>query len=429
LSPAGCFGPRENWATTASRFPDTPDSEVFEVTSRELPTPKPTMSYLIRDRDQHLANDGTPKRILALDGGGLRGILSLALLQKIEDVLRARHGAGDDFRLCHYFDLIAGTSTGAIIAATLALGWSVEELRGKYLALGERVFEKSWLRQGLVRAKYDEVKLIAELKKVFGATTTLGDPALKTGLLVMTKRIDSGSPWPLSNHARGKYFAARAGGVIGNGEFPLWQVVRASTAAPAFFEPETITIARGPGKKTIAGEFVDGGVSPYNNPSFAALMFATLEGYRVGWPTGPDRLLVVSVGTGVADPQVAHASLAAKQALNALLSLMEDSAAMQETLMQWLSVSPTARVLDRQIGDLKNDTLGGAKLLSYLRYNVDLDAASVQKLDPSLQNSKVITGLSAMDAPENMALLHRLGELAGARDIDPAHFPKVFDLA
>lgn len=387
------------------------------------------MSYPIRDRDQHLSNDGKPKRILALDGGGLRGILSLALLKRIEDVLRARHRAGDEFRLCHYFDLIAGTSTGAIIAATLAMGWTVDELHAKYLELGERVFQKSWLRQGLVRAKYDEAKLIAELKKVFGAKTTLGDPTLKTGLLVMTKRIDTGSPWPLSNHPQGKYFAARPGGVIGNGEYPLWQVVRASTAAPMFFEPESLTIARGPGKKTVAGEFVDGGVSPYNNPAFAALMFATLEGYRVGWPTGPDQLLVVSVGTGAADPRVAHAGLAAKQAVKALLSLMEDSAVLQETIMQWLSISPTARSLDRQVGNLANDALGGAKLLSYLRYNVDLDAASVQKLDPALQDAKLIDGLSAMDAPQNMALLHRLGKLAGARDIDPSHFPKAFDLA
>ena len=156
------------------------------------------MSYPTRTRDQHLANDGKPKRILALDGGGLRGILSLGLLQAIEDTLRTRHGAGDDFRLSHYFDLIAGTSTGAIIAATLALGWKVEEIRSRYMMLGERVFTRSLLRQGVLRAKYDDDTLIAELKKVYGAKTTLGGPELKTGLLVMTKRIDTGSPWPIS---------------------------------------------------------------------------------------------------------------------------------------------------------------------------------------------------------------------------------------
>src|SRR6187431_820620 len=98
------------------------------------------MSYKIRTRDEHYSSDGAPKRILALDGGGLRGILTLGILQRIEDLLRERHGAGEDFRLSHYFDLIAGTSTGAIIAATLALGWKVEELRVKYMSLGERVF-------------------------------------------------------------------------------------------------------------------------------------------------------------------------------------------------------------------------------------------------------------------------------------------------
>lgn len=75
------------------------------------------MNYQIRSRDQHLANDGAPKRILALDGGGLRGILTLGILQKIEDLLRERHRGGDDFRLDHYFDLIAGTSTRSIIVA------------------------------------------------------------------------------------------------------------------------------------------------------------------------------------------------------------------------------------------------------------------------------------------------------------------------
>src|SRR6516165_5468156 len=77
------------------------------------------MPYAIKTGEQHLAADGAPKRILALDGGGLRGILSPALLQEIEDILRQRHGGDAGFRLCHYFDLIAGTSTGAIIAATL----------------------------------------------------------------------------------------------------------------------------------------------------------------------------------------------------------------------------------------------------------------------------------------------------------------------
>jgi uncharacterized protein len=386
------------------------------------------MGYTPRTRDEHLANDRKPKRILALDGGGLRGILSLGLLQQVEDILRERHRAGDDFRLSHYFDLIAGTSTGAIIAATLAMGWSVEAIRSKYMMLGETVFTRSLLRKGVLRAKYDETKLIAELKKVYGARTTLGSTELKTGLLVMTKRIDTGSPWPISNNPRGQYFAARPNGVIGASDYPLWQVVRASTAAPAYFDPESITIARASGSKTVAGEFVDGGVSPFNNPALMAMMYATMDGYRLNWPSGADQLMVVSIGTGAPDPNVTHANLAAKQAVDALLSLMNDTATLQEKILQWLSKSPTARQIDREVGDLGADVLNGAAALSYLRYNVDLRASSVQNLEPALQDPEMIESLSAMDAPANMQILHRLGVLAGKRDIEQKHFPAAFDL-
>ena len=62
---------------------------------------------------------------MALDGGGLRGILTLGFLRRIETVLRMRPAKNPGFRLCHYFDPIAGTSTGAIIAAALALGMTV----------------------------------------------------------------------------------------------------------------------------------------------------------------------------------------------------------------------------------------------------------------------------------------------------------------
>ena len=214
---------------------------------------------------------------------------------------------------------------------------------------------------------------------------------------------------------------------MGNGDYPLWQVVRASTATPAFFDPESITIGRVPGSKAIMGEFIDGGISPFNNPALMSVMYATMAGYRVAWSTGADELLVVSLGTGAPDPDVTHASVAAKQAVNALLSLMNDSATLQETVMQWFSRSPTARPFDREVGDLQNDLVGSVPVLSYLRYNVDLRGEAVKLLDPTLKD-EVITSLSAMDAPANMETLHHLGELAASRDIQSDHFPPVFDL-
>jgi Patatin-like phospholipase len=381
-----------------------------------------------RTRDQHFGDQG-PKRILALDGGGLRGILTLGIIKQIEDELRTRHGNDPSFRLCHYFDLIAGTSTGAIIAATLAIGWSVDEITKKYFELGSRVFKRSLLRQGLFRAKYDEERLIEELKAVYGADTTLGSDTVRTGLLIMVKRLDSGSAWPVSNNPRGKYFRSRPGGTIGNGDYKLWQAVRASTAAPDYFDPERITIAQLPNHPPIYGDFVDGGVSPFNNPALQALMYATIGGYQIGWNTGKDNILLVSLGTGASDPMVRKSEVAAAQAFRALLSLMDDCAALQEMLLQWLSQSPTARSIDREVGSLADDLLGGTPLLSYLRYNVELSAPPLADLLGPDAIAIPIENLTAMDAPENMQMLHQIGLAAGKRHVVAAHFPAAFDLS
>jgi len=387
------------------------------------------MAYKIRTRDEHFLSDGGPKRILALDGGGLRGILTLSYLAAIEALLRERHGGAEGFRLSHYFDLIAGTSTGAIIAAALAQGMTVAEIRQKYLELGQKVFRKSWLRKGFVRALYDQTGLIRELKKVYGSQTTLGDEMLQTGLLIVTKRLNSGSPWPITNNPQGKYFNPRPeSNTIANSAYPLWQVVRASTAAPGFFDPERIRIARGTGGlKSVDGDFVDGGVSPFNNPALQALMYVTLSGYRVGWPLGAEKLLLVSVGTGAADPAVTQAALTAKHAINSLLSMMDDCAALMETLLQWMSNSPTAREIDRDIGDLRGDSIAPTPLIGYLRYNVSLTPASLERLNLQLDAAK-IEGLSAMDDPANMPILEEIGARGAAQQIRSQDFPSNFNL-
>jgi hypothetical protein len=387
------------------------------------------MPYKIRTRDEHFLNDGSPKRILALDGGGLRGILTLSYLAEIESILSDRHGGEKNFRLSHYFDLIAGTSTGAIIAAALALGMSVSEIAKKYLDLGQRVFQKSWLRQGFVRAFYDDAGLIEELKQVYGVQTTLGDSSLQTGLLIVAKRLDSGSAWPISNNPRGKYYAPRPNSsVIPNSAYPLWQVVRSSTAAPRFFDPERIEISRGKaGETPVVGDFVDGGVSPFNNPALQAVMYATLDGYRIGWPTGADKLLVVSIGTGSRDLKVAPAKLAADNALKSLLSLMDDCATLMETLLQWLSTSQTARVIDSELDDLRHDLIAPAPLISYLRYNVGLTKASLAQIGMEFDDEKV-EGLSAMDDPGNMKTLQEIGAKAAKQQLRGEDFPSNFDL-
>ena len=89
-----------------------------------------------------------PKKILSLDGGGIRGALTLGYLKKIEDILKAKHPENKDFRMSDYFDLIGGTSTGSIIASCLAIGMSAAEIKNMYMELGDKIFGNiSWLHR------------------------------------------------------------------------------------------------------------------------------------------------------------------------------------------------------------------------------------------------------------------------------------------
>ena len=172
------------------------------------------------------------------------------------------------------------------------------------------------------------------LDQEFG-DTLLGDAErIRTGLAIVVKRLDTGSTWIVHNNPRGKYFNSPAESQsIANKDFSLQDIVRASTAAPHYFEPEPIEIFKGE-----YGAFVDGGVSPHNNPSLQLLMLAWLEGYGLNWPKGSDNLLLVSIGTGSADFSMKRESVmqmgAAKLAVRALGSIMDDASALNELLLQ-----------------------------------------------------------------------------------------------
>lgn len=85
-----------------------------------------------------------PRKLLALDGGGIRGVLSLEILAEIEKKIAAKTGVD---RLGDYFDYVAGTSTGAIIAAGLSIGMTAAELLQFYREAGVSMFEKNALLQ------------------------------------------------------------------------------------------------------------------------------------------------------------------------------------------------------------------------------------------------------------------------------------------
>src|ERR1700728_3300194 len=98
-----------------------------------------TAAPLETPRDRHLFGPG-PKRLLALDGRGVRGALTIAFLERIEALLGQRYGP--DVRLGDHFALVGGTSTGAIIAGALALGYRTAEVKRFYLELAPFAFKR-----------------------------------------------------------------------------------------------------------------------------------------------------------------------------------------------------------------------------------------------------------------------------------------------
>ncbi len=375
----------------------------------------------------HLFDDG-PKRILSLDGGGVRGALSLGYLAEIEEILCERVGGDSDFRLCDYFDLIGGTSTGSIIATGLAMGMSVEELIEVYHTVGVEVFEESFLHFGLLGAKFPKEPLMRALYTFFG-NETLGSDKLRTGLVIMTKRLDTGSPWLLHNNPRGKYYRGQDGEHgIGNRDLLLRNIIRASTAAPHYFEPEMLQVA-----PHVMGAFVDGGISPYNNPSMQLLMMSTCSGYGLNWPFGDDRLLLVSVGTGFRQVSVPATTVmkmpALRLAAESVVSIMEDANWLGQAVLQWMSRSPTAWTIDGEVGDLEADVLGGGPaLMSYLRYELALEPRWLKDTVGLHVSDAQCAALYVMDDAKNLPELTRLGRAAAKVQILPAHFSSSFDI-
>lgn len=374
--------------------------------------------------EQHLYTQG-PKRILALDGGGIRGVISLQILKKIESQLKLRYGA--PLRLCDYFDLIIGTSTGAIIAAGLAIGKSVDEIDQLYRQLGGEVFKNDFFRRGLFRPKFDSIALERALKHQF-SDITLGSKRLNTGLAIVVKRLDTGSPWVIYNAPSGKYFNKRPGKKgVANKNFLLVDLIRASSAAPTYFEPEELSIAKG-----VSGAFVDGGVSPHNNPALQAFLLATLEGYGLQWASGADQLMLVSVGTGSSDSVLKTNTVlnqsAALTGVRSLVTLMNDTSDMNEIILQSISDSPTARSVDRVVGDLRSDQLAGKPLLTYLRYDARLECNWLQEHLSIHYDQAQLDALESLSNANNIRKLAIIGRGSAEYLVKADHFERCFDL-
>jgi hypothetical protein len=349
-------------------------------------------------------------RLLSIDGGGVRGVVALEVLARVEQVLRDETGE-PDLVLGDWFDYVGGTSTGAIIAGGVALGLPVGRIQQLYYENMHAIFTRAGIL-GLVRARYDEAGIESVLRREFGEERTLGSPDLRCLLLIGLRNTTTGSPWPVSSNPAARYNH----GPSSNLEIPLWQLVRASSAAPTFFVPEEVAV----GGRTFV--FSDGAVTTLNNPALQLVLMATLPAYNLGWPTGREELLLVSVGTGTTErarPDLRAGDLNLLSYATAVPEALIHSAAVQnDYLCRILGECRYGPTLDSELGDL----VGGAGLLreplfTYVRYDAETDARSLQSLGVSHLAAERLDRIDGVDFIDEMSEFGR----AVAGRVDPAH--------
>lgn len=358
-----------------------------------------------------------PKKLLALDGGGIRGIVTIEVLAQIEAMLR-RETEQPELRLADYFDYIAGTSTGAIIAAALAIGLETSELRTFYEECGEAMFLREPLWRRFTSHKYQSRALSAKLQELFGHSTTLGSNSLRTLLMMVMRNATTDTPWVVSNNRFAKFNDPQLPEC--NLRLPLWQLVRASAAAPAYFEPQRIRLADRPFL------FVDGGITAHNNPAFQLFLMATLAPYRLCWPTGERRMLLVSVGTGhTPTPPPSDRGLnLLNQARLVPAALMSAARREQDRLCRIFGCCLEGDPLNAEMGNLHGvPAPGGEKMFTYLRYDAELNRQRLAQLGLAHVNPD---RLGRLDAVEQVAALRRLGRDLATR-VNAEHYRGFLD--
>jgi hypothetical protein len=299
------------------------------------------------------------------------------------------------------------------------------------------MFEKAFLFKRL-KNLYKSEPLAEKLQEVFGENTQLDSDKLKCLLLVVTRNVTTDSPWPISSNPFAKYNDPNR--EDRNTKIPLWQLVRASTAAPVFFPPEIVEWD--PNDATKAFVFEDGGLTPYNNPAFLIARMATHPTYRLGWSTGEKNLLVMSVGTGSAPKVDAEVYGGGKNAFSNLVNfpaaLMYGAAVDQDINCRIIGrcihggeydaeLGSGEGAIDRELGDLVPRGDDGLPIplatdlgrqFIYARYNAELSSKwlakrGLQDIDPA--------NVAQLDSIDHIDDLVRVGR-ALANEVKIEHF-------
>ena len=277
-------------------------------------------------------NQASKTRVLALSGGGLRGVISAAILQHMEALGRQRYG--EDYRLGRAFDLIGGASTGAVIATALALGIDTRRIAEFYLSDAPAVFRRRRFALPGVTSLFDA----SALGRHYEAATRnrrMIRSELETDLAVVVKDFVAGQPvlltsLPVQDDTPAQCLGAR----LVNRPVCLAAALRASTAAPGLFDPADLPIGEDGGPISC----VDGGISAFNDPSLLLWTVLTHPSFRHS-RGGPIELTKVGTGTVPPPPAVVgrRPGAALFVAIKALRSMINEGERQTEAQMQMIA--------------------------------------------------------------------------------------------
>lgn len=324
-------------------------------------------------------------RILSIDGGGIRGILPGALLTYVEKRIKEKT-KDPNATIGQYFDFIAGTSTGGILACCYLIPnengfykFSAEEALNLYMDRGDEIFDVT-LRQrlkslgGVKDEKYDEAELVDALQDYFGE--------VKLSELLKPNLVTS-----YDIRARNAKFFTSHDATEPRHDFLVKDVARSTSAAPTYFEPARI--------KSLAGTpypLIDGGVFA-NNPTLCAYAEARTIDFsktlnhpdKPKLPTAKD-MIIVSLGTGGTEESYPYSEFKDAGMLKWIQPLID------------IMMSGNAETVDYQVRQIYN-TLSGNNKKNYYRIDPELITASAKMDKADMKNLKALKadGLACVD--------------------------------
>ncbi|HLP54733.1 MAG TPA: patatin-like phospholipase family protein [Fluviicola sp.] len=285
-----------------------------------------------------LGIDEEDKLILSLDGGGIRGIMTLQLLKKVEEI------AG--IPCYQLFDMVAGTSTGGIIAGLIASSKTAVQIEKLYIDLVTEVFKKKSVlaTRTLNPPLYDKANYRKALIDVVG-DITLQDACTNSeiDLLITSKDIAAGEETFFTCFQHNGHFSGTYKDVL------LRAVMEATMSAPTYFTP--------------LERFVDGGTTTYNNPSLSAVMEAVHYGPKGKYDLS--KLTMFSFGTGTSIEFINPNDTANPKGLDMLF---------------WLDL--VMRESSQDASDMQNNLIRSGLIpeLDYRRFQLSLDTRTMEKL-------------------------------------------------